>query len=155
MTGVVLICGDVFDGVSDALTGPAEILIEDNRISQVERQSASLDLFCRSDVGASSPPRSMTKSLVAAARQEDWIFTHMPTSIAPPARSPSRMPLFEVWVARLTRIAHVVLPRIPVTRDPSRFGLAKTSDPGQPMAGSSVSSSLNTIASLCVSSRAP
>ena len=37
MTGVVLICGEVFDGVSDALTGPAEILIEDNRISRIDR----------------------------------------------------------------------------------------------------------------------
>jgi imidazolonepropionase-like amidohydrolase len=36
MTGVVLICGNVFDGVSDALTGPAEILIEGNRISRLE-----------------------------------------------------------------------------------------------------------------------
>ena len=37
MTSVVLICGNVFDGVSDALTGPAEILIEDNRISRIDR----------------------------------------------------------------------------------------------------------------------
>ena len=33
MTGIVLVCGKVFDGISDALTGPAEILIEDSRIS--------------------------------------------------------------------------------------------------------------------------
>jgi imidazolonepropionase-like amidohydrolase len=37
MTGVVLICGDVFDGLSDALTGPAEILIEDDRISRIDQ----------------------------------------------------------------------------------------------------------------------
>jgi len=36
MTSVVLICGNVFDGLSDALTGPAEILVEGNRISRVE-----------------------------------------------------------------------------------------------------------------------
>ena len=33
----VLVCGNVFDGLSDALTGPAEILVEDNRITKVER----------------------------------------------------------------------------------------------------------------------
>ena len=32
MSLVVLICGNVFDGISDALTGPAEILVEGNRI---------------------------------------------------------------------------------------------------------------------------
>jgi imidazolonepropionase-like amidohydrolase len=37
MRGAVLICGNVFDGVSDVLTGPAEILIEDNRISRIDR----------------------------------------------------------------------------------------------------------------------
>src|SRR5690242_316247 len=37
MTAVVLICGNVFDGISETLTGPAEILIEDNRISQIDR----------------------------------------------------------------------------------------------------------------------
>ncbi|HEV2550824.1 MAG TPA: amidohydrolase family protein [Stellaceae bacterium] len=37
MAAVVLVCGKVFDGVSDALTGPAEILIEDNRISRIDR----------------------------------------------------------------------------------------------------------------------
>src|SRR5581483_10495557 len=35
MTATILICGDLFDGVSDALSGPAEILIEDNRISRI------------------------------------------------------------------------------------------------------------------------
>ena len=37
MTTVVLICGKLFDGVSETLTGPSEILIEDKRISQIER----------------------------------------------------------------------------------------------------------------------
>ena len=37
MTMLVLVCGNVFDGLSDSLTGPAEILIEGNRISKVER----------------------------------------------------------------------------------------------------------------------
>jgi hypothetical protein len=32
MSLVVLVCGNVFDGISDALTGPAEILVEGNRI---------------------------------------------------------------------------------------------------------------------------
>ena len=30
MSAVVLLCGNVFDGLSDALTGPAEILVESN-----------------------------------------------------------------------------------------------------------------------------
>ena len=37
MSAVVLLCGNVFDGLSDALTGPAEILVEGNRISRIER----------------------------------------------------------------------------------------------------------------------
>ncbi len=37
MNTLVLVCGNVFDGISDALTGPAEILVEDNRIPKVER----------------------------------------------------------------------------------------------------------------------
>ena len=37
MNAVVLLCGNVFDGLSDALTGPAEILVEGNRISRIER----------------------------------------------------------------------------------------------------------------------
>jgi hypothetical protein len=28
MSVVVLVCGNVFDGISDTLTGPAEILVE-------------------------------------------------------------------------------------------------------------------------------
>ena len=32
MSVVVLVCGNVFDGISDALTGPTEILVEGNRI---------------------------------------------------------------------------------------------------------------------------
>ena len=30
MNTFVLMCGNVFDGVSDTLTGPAEILVEEN-----------------------------------------------------------------------------------------------------------------------------
>ena len=37
MSPLVLICGNVFDGRSDALTGPAEILIEGNRIAKIDR----------------------------------------------------------------------------------------------------------------------
>ncbi|HEY8285783.1 MAG TPA: amidohydrolase family protein [Chloroflexota bacterium] len=37
MSAVVLMCGRVFDGVSDTLMGPMEILIEDKRITQVAR----------------------------------------------------------------------------------------------------------------------
>ena len=37
MSAVVLVCGNVLDGLSDALTGPAEILVEGNRIAKVER----------------------------------------------------------------------------------------------------------------------
>jgi imidazolonepropionase-like amidohydrolase len=33
MSAMVLVCGKVFDGVSDRLTGPAEILLDDNRIA--------------------------------------------------------------------------------------------------------------------------
>jgi hypothetical protein len=37
MSTLVLVCGNVFDGLSDALAGPAEILIEGNRITKIER----------------------------------------------------------------------------------------------------------------------
>jgi imidazolonepropionase-like amidohydrolase len=37
MSAVVLVCGNVFDGISDNLTGPAEILVEGDRIAKVER----------------------------------------------------------------------------------------------------------------------
>ena len=30
MNAYVLVCGKVFDGISDVLTGPAEILVENN-----------------------------------------------------------------------------------------------------------------------------
>ena len=36
MSMLVLVCGNVFDGLSDALTGPAEILVEGNRIARLE-----------------------------------------------------------------------------------------------------------------------
>ena len=37
MSAAVLICGKVFDGLSDVLTGPAEILVEQNRIAEIGR----------------------------------------------------------------------------------------------------------------------
>ena len=37
MTMFVLVCGNVFDGLSDALTGPAETLVESNRITKMGR----------------------------------------------------------------------------------------------------------------------
>ena len=36
MNAFVLMCGNVFDGISNALTGPTEILVEDNRIAKIE-----------------------------------------------------------------------------------------------------------------------
>ena len=47
MSVVVLVCGNVFDGISDALTGPAEILVEGNRIARVERSVGRPHLVCR------------------------------------------------------------------------------------------------------------
>jgi imidazolonepropionase-like amidohydrolase len=37
MSATVLVCGEIFDGVSDGLTGPAEILVEGNRITSIGR----------------------------------------------------------------------------------------------------------------------
>ncbi|HMN03642.1 MULTISPECIES: hypothetical protein [Geobacter] len=37
MSMFVLVCGNVFDGLSDSLTGPAEILVEGNRITEIEQ----------------------------------------------------------------------------------------------------------------------
>lgn len=37
MNALVLVCGDVFDGISDTLTGPTEILVTDDRIATIER----------------------------------------------------------------------------------------------------------------------
>jgi imidazolonepropionase-like amidohydrolase len=37
MSATVLVCGKVFDGASKKLTGPAEILVEGNRIASVAR----------------------------------------------------------------------------------------------------------------------
>lgn len=37
MSGFVLACGCVFDGISDTLTGPVEILVEGNRITRIDR----------------------------------------------------------------------------------------------------------------------
>lgn len=37
MSGIVLLCGRMFDGVSETLSGPMEILVEKNRITSVGR----------------------------------------------------------------------------------------------------------------------
>ena len=37
MSVLVLVCGDVSDVLSETLIGPAEILVEGNRIAKVER----------------------------------------------------------------------------------------------------------------------
>lgn len=37
MNATVLVCGRVFDGSAEELTGPAEILVEGNRIARIER----------------------------------------------------------------------------------------------------------------------
>lgn len=37
MSATVLVCGKMFDGVSEELTGPAEILVEGNRIASIGR----------------------------------------------------------------------------------------------------------------------
>lgn len=37
MNAYVLVCGKVFDGISDVLTGPAEILVENNQIAKIDR----------------------------------------------------------------------------------------------------------------------
>lgn len=37
MNGIVLVCGNVFDGHSERLTGPAEILVENKRIGEIAR----------------------------------------------------------------------------------------------------------------------
>jgi len=37
ISALVLVCGNVFAGISDALTGPAEILIRGNQIAAIER----------------------------------------------------------------------------------------------------------------------
>jgi hypothetical protein len=37
MSALVLVCDKIFDGISDTLMGPAEILVKDNTIAQVER----------------------------------------------------------------------------------------------------------------------
>jgi imidazolonepropionase-like amidohydrolase len=37
MSATVLVCGEMFDGISEGLTGPAEILVEGNRVASVGR----------------------------------------------------------------------------------------------------------------------
>ena len=37
MNATLLRCGKVFDGTSETLSGPAEILVEDNKIAQIGR----------------------------------------------------------------------------------------------------------------------
>ena len=40
MSALVLVCGKVFDGLSDTLTGPAEILVMGNRIAASSGRSS-------------------------------------------------------------------------------------------------------------------
>jgi hypothetical protein len=48
MSATVLVCGKVFDGASEELTGPVEILVEGNRIASVGRSVLkSLPSWCR------------------------------------------------------------------------------------------------------------
>jgi hypothetical protein len=42
MNAYVLVCGNVFDGISDTLADAAEILVEGNRIARIERSGGSL-----------------------------------------------------------------------------------------------------------------
>src|SRR6185437_6193919 len=37
MSTLILVCGQLFDGLSDKLSGPAEILVDGNRIAKIER----------------------------------------------------------------------------------------------------------------------
>jgi len=37
MSATVLVCGNIFDGSSEQLSGPAEILVEGNRIASIGR----------------------------------------------------------------------------------------------------------------------
>jgi hypothetical protein len=39
MSATVLLCGRMFNGSSEELTGPAEILVEGNRIASIGRSS--------------------------------------------------------------------------------------------------------------------
>jgi hypothetical protein len=41
MNARILVCGNVFDGISDALTCPAEIRVEDNRMRKSRGQWAA------------------------------------------------------------------------------------------------------------------
>ncbi len=35
MSAIVLLCGNLFDGISETLSGPMEILVQGNRIASV------------------------------------------------------------------------------------------------------------------------
>ena len=67
MSTLVLVCGNVVHGLSDALTGPAEILIEGNRITKIERSvgrppgARVIDLSERTVTRASSTPMSISR----------------------------------------------------------------------------------------------
>jgi imidazolonepropionase-like amidohydrolase len=37
MVATVLVCGSIFDGISDKLTGPVEISVEGNQIASIEQ----------------------------------------------------------------------------------------------------------------------
>jgi hypothetical protein len=57
MNAFVLVCGNVFDGISDALTGPAEILVEDNRIAKIERSVGRPPGARVIDLSPATPPK--------------------------------------------------------------------------------------------------
>lgn len=52
MSAIVLACGKVFDGVSETLSGPAEILVEGNRISAIAHSVAAPPGATRIDLGS-------------------------------------------------------------------------------------------------------
>lgn len=64
MSATVLVCGKVFDGASDSLTGPAEILMEGNRITSLERSLTGRQgrRSSTSPIGRSAPGSSIRMS---------------------------------------------------------------------------------------------
>ena len=77
MGAYVLVCGKVFDGLSDALTGPAEILVEDNRIARIARSMGRPPGARVIDLSGPRPASSPTSSPFPAIRS---------TISAPPPR---------------------------------------------------------------------
>jgi imidazolonepropionase-like amidohydrolase len=69
MNACVLVCGNVFDGISDTLTDRAEILVEDNRIARTERS-----------VGR--PPKARVIDLSERTVSPGFIDTHVHLTMA-------------------------------------------------------------------------